>query len=562
MKAYTPERRGGARCGVSAVTSRRLGVRDAPRAVRWFCALLAASLVWSPTARAQEHPVGWRLSASRAAAIALALPKVRDERARHASTEVRVTPRLQDGRWEVSVLTPAGRDRLEEVAFVLLDDRTARVEAAWTGYQVGWPMARGYPGAFGDKINAPWVWIVLSALFVAPFARRRLSLIHLDLAVLLAFAGSYAAFNDANLGLSVPTVYPLLGYLLARALWAAWHRPPGAVSALPDGVLFVALVFLAGFRVAITLAGGNVIDVGYSGVIGADHLGHLAPLYGAFPPDNVHGDTYGPVVYAAYVPFELVWPWSGTWDSLPAAQAAAAGLDLACLGLFFLLGRRLGGARFGLLLAYLWAAYPFTLLVLASGSNDALVAALVLITLLAAERPLARGAGLALAGLSKFGPFVLAPVLATYRHGTLKTLAALAAVTALVLAPFDLTTFWQRTIGFQSGRDSPFSIWGLWHLGPLHALAEVAAVALAVGLAFVPRRRDLFVLCALSAAVLLALQLTLGHWFYLYLVWLLPPLWIALFAPAVRVDAPSRDVEEPAFGSDLRPVLSDTSPLG
>ena len=48
-----------------------------------------------------------------------------------------------------------------------------------------------------------------------------------------------------------------------------------------------------------------------------------APLYGAFPPDNPHGDTYGPALYAAYVPFEQLFPWSGAWDDLPAAHAAA-----------------------------------------------------------------------------------------------------------------------------------------------------------------------------------------------------------------------------------------------
>ena len=75
---------------------------------------------------------------------------------------------------------------------------------------------------------------------------------------------------------------------------------------------------------------GNVIDVGYAGVIGADRLAGGAPLYGAFPPDNAHGDTYGPVAYAAYVPFELLLPWSGSWDDLPAAHAAAVAFDLGC----------------------------------------------------------------------------------------------------------------------------------------------------------------------------------------------------------------------------------------
>jgi hypothetical protein len=490
--------------------------------VKWFCGLIAAVLMWPAAASAQE-PVGWRLDSARASRIALAVPKIREEIAEHPQTEVHVRPRLQDDRWEVSVLA---RDKpgLEEVAYAILDDRSARVEEAWAGIEVGWPMARGYAGAFGGRVNAPWVWIALSVLFVVPFARRRPALIHLDLAALLAFSLSYAAFNTANIDLSVPTVYPLLAYLLGRALWVAWRGPRALDLRVGEQFLFIALVFLVGFRVALTLTGGNVVDVGYAGVIGADRLTHLDALYGAFPADNLHGDTYGPVVYAAYVPFELLWPWSGEWDTLPAAQWAAAAFDLACLGLCYLLGRRFGR---GLLLAYLWAAFPFTLLVLASGANDALVAALVLLTLLLAARPLARGAALALAGLSKFGPFILLPLFASVR-----TVIATVVVSALLLAPFDLPNFWERTLGFQNGRASPFSIWGLWELGGLHVVVQLAAIALAVAVAFVPRRRDPVTLCALTAAVLIALQIALGHWFYLYIVWWLAPFWVALLVGA------------------------------
>jgi hypothetical protein len=496
--------------------------------VKWFCGLLAAAAIWPAAARAQEQPVGWHLDSGRASTIALAVPKIREEIAEHPHIEVHVRPRLQDDRWEVSVLARDKPDELEEVAYAILDDRSGRVEEAWAGVEVGWPMARGYAGAFGGRVNAPWVWIALSVLFVAPFARRRPGLIHLDLAALLAFSLSYAAFNAANIDLSVPTVYPLLAYLLARALWVAWRGPPPPAPVVGEQWLFVALVFLIGFRVALTLSGGNVIDVGYAGVIGADRLTHLDALYGAFPADNLHGDTYGPVVYAAYVPFELIWPWSGEWDTLPAAQWAAAGFDLACLGLCWMLGRRLGGRPLGLLLAYLWAAFPFTLLVLASGANDALVAALVLLTLLLAARPLARGAALALAGLSKFGPFILLPLFASVR-----TVIATVVVCALLLAPFNLPDFWERTIGFQNGRASPFSIWGLWELGALQVVAQLAAIALAIAMAYVPRRRDPVTLCALTAAVLIALQIALGHWFYLYLVWWVAPLWVALLAPTI-----------------------------
>ena len=60
-----------------------------------------------------------------------------------------------------------------------------------------------------------------------------------------------------------------------------------------------------------TSTSSNVIDVGYAGVIGADRIADGTRLYGTFPKDNEHGDTYGPVNYVAYVPFEQIWPWSG-----------------------------------------------------------------------------------------------------------------------------------------------------------------------------------------------------------------------------------------------------------
>ena len=57
----------------------------------------------------------------------------------------------------------------------------------WTGPQVAWQMARGLPGAFGRKVNAPYIWIPLMIAFIVPFIdwRRPLRLLHLDLLVLL-----------------------------------------------------------------------------------------------------------------------------------------------------------------------------------------------------------------------------------------------------------------------------------------------------------------------------------------------------------------------------------------
>ena len=79
---------------------------------------------------------------------------------------------------------------------------------------------------------------------------------------------------------------------------------------VPHHVLLWALVFLVGFRIGLNVIDSNVIDVGYSGVIGADRIADGDALYdGEFAPDNQSGNVYGPVAYLAYVPWEQLLPW-------------------------------------------------------------------------------------------------------------------------------------------------------------------------------------------------------------------------------------------------------------
>lgn len=85
-----------------------------------------------------------------------------------------------------------------------------------------------------------------------------------------------------------------------------------------------------------------------------------------------------------------------------------------------------------------------------------------------------------------------------------------------------LKTFYDRTIATQASRESPFSIWGQTSLEPLRIALLVATAALSLLFAFVPRRKSVAQLAALSAALLILLQLTLHHWFYLYIVWFYP----------------------------------------
>ncbi len=83
-----------------------------------------------------------------------------------------------------------------------------------------------------------------------------------------------------------------------------------------------------------------------------------------------------------------------------------------------------------------------------------------------------------------------------------------------------LATFYDRTVKSQVDRTSPFSIWGQDHsLEWLQTVVKALAVGLALLVAFVPRRRSLVQVAALAAAVLIAVQLTAEHWFYLYIPW-------------------------------------------
>jgi hypothetical protein len=333
-------------------------------------------------------------------------------------------------------------------------------------------------------------------------------------------------------------------------------------------------------------------------VIGADRIADRKPIYDNFPSDDQSGDTYGPVAYYAYVPFEQVLPWSGTWDDLPAAHAASIFFDLGTMGVLFMLGRRIRrrrrGTELGVLLCFAWAACPYTAFALESNTNDALVSLTLAAALLCLTAPIPRGITLALSSMTKFAPLALGPLFATYgatdvsRAGGAESRSAARAARPLpnsatgparryarVIIPFTvafavtivvvcfqalldpgLSTFWHRTLAEQGGRDSPFSIWGQAHsLGWLQAAVKAAVVGLALLVAFRPRRRDHVTVAALGAAVMIGMQLTVDHWFYLYIPWFLPYLLIALLATGIVPLGGDRgeDLLDPAS----QPVVAD-----
>ena len=549
------------------------------RCRRWapavLLATLAATLVPAGAAAADDleepkskrkPPAGFELSAREVTRIARGTPQVQAERRAHPS----LSPTAYTngpGKWQVSWSADD-----DELAQVHVDDATGSVTEAWTGPQVAWKMARGYEGAFGRTLNAPYVWIPLCVLFLLPFVdpRRPFRLLHLDLLVLIGFGASHYFFNRGEISVSVPLVYPVLLYLLARMSVAGFRpreRRERLIPLVPATWLVLGIVFLVGFRVAMNVADSNVIDVGYAGVIGADKIMDGEGIYdGDFPESNARGDTYGPATYLTYVPFEQALPWSGAWDELAAAHAAAIAFDLLTLGGLFLVGRRLRAGRegreLGLALAFAWASYPYAMFALCTNSNDTLVAMLLVYALLAVTSAPARGALVGLAAAAKFAPAALAPL---FLRGTgdapggrrlrpvlLFVVAFSAVVAGLALAFMPeggLRELFDRTVGYQAARDAPFSIWGQQpSLGWLQTAVKAGAVVLALAVAFVPRRRTPAQVAALGAAVLIAVELTATYWFYLYIVWFAPFVLVALFAAyrgaepaiAVRPDEPER----------------------
>ena len=484
-------------------------------------------------------------------------------------------------RWTVRVWS----GKAGEVALGKVEDGDGRVSEAWTGPQVAWKMARGRVGSFGGTVlNAWWVWIPLSAVFLVGLVdRRRLWSLHtLDLLVLLSFGLSLWFFNRGEIFRSAPLAVPPLAYLLVRTAWIGFRgRAVNPALSWPVWVLAAVAMFLGGLRIGLNLESPRgVIDVGYAGVIGADRIldgqapyGHMPvedsrPACGKADADgairdriqqngrcesaNPRGDTYGPMAYLAYVPAVLTFGWSGKWDALPAAHATAIGFDLLVILGLIMVGRRFGGTPLAVALAFGWVAFPFTAYAVNSNTNDAIMPAILVWGFWLATSPVARGTAVALAGWTKFAALLLAPLWLTYPNGLQRrtavrfaaafTVASLAVLAVLLLEPSLVAgarTFLDRTLGFQLERDSPFSPWdwGQYHargipdLAAVQLILQVAVLALAGVVAAIPRRKGPLELAALSAAVLLGFELALTHWSYLYIPWFLPFVLLGLLLP-------------------------------
>jgi len=123
-----------------------------------------------------------------------------------------------------------------------------------------------------------------------------------------------------------------------------------------------------------------------------------------------------------------------------------------------------------------------------------------------------------------------------------------------------LATFYERTVESQLVRDSPFSIWGqVDGVDAIQRFVLILAGMLAIVVAFKPGRRTTAQVAALAAAVVIASQLAVDHWFYLYIPWFCGLVFAAmtLQAEAAELAANSDDRAEM---ETVRELMAELAP--
>jgi hypothetical protein len=368
---------------------------------------------------------------------------------------------------------------------------------------------------------------------------------HLDLLALVGFFPVAMLLSDdiSPAGLWLAAV--CLGWLFVRMLGAClgkWPMPQLRPSISPRR-LPAAIVILLVIRLGSVVA-GNILDVGQASSLGAWRLLHGLHLYGALSWQGPGGlriyrpDSYGPFAYYAYIPFVALFP--------PAPAPIATLLPAACFDVLTLaglhkLGCRLGGRPLAQAFMFAYLLYAFTDLSLMAETNDALIAALCIWTIVAAQRPVSRGLLIAAAALTKFVPAVLAFQFLAVKRGrsryALTLVASIVGMLAWPLVTSGAAPFLDSTFGYQltqRGGGTQFSIWTYMpHVATLARPPLAAAlVLLAISPMFRPPVQDARQHAALAAALLIGAQLLLGYWFYSYLIWFYPLLLVAVIQPS------------------------------
>ena len=303
----------------------------------------------------------------------------------------------------------------------------------------------------------------------------------------------------------------------------------------------------------VILTSTGIVDIAVANMEGATLLTHGVLPYGHMPGDIVHGDTYGLPIYALYAPFAAIWPMTSDWDDAMGSLVLNAIVVLVCLAGA---GAASRGNRWPAILALL--AFPAALMSSSSGTNDVLIAAALIWAFAWWTRPAASAALVMFAGMAKLAPLALMPLwLARLRGAELRrALVACAAVGLAVVG--GLVAFgglhgpvsMVHALAFQFSRTSELSTWTALGIAPLQPFTQGLTIAVALGgavLVWLDRdvARDPRRVAGLVAAVLAGLQVSANHWAPLYLLWLAPPVMVALLGPLGATVPEPVEADEP-----------------
>jgi hypothetical protein len=232
----------------------------------------------------------------------------------------------------------------------------------------------------------------------------------------------------------------------------------------------------------------------------------------------------------------------------------------------FITGWKLAGPKGAAALTFAWAAFPYTLYSTNNNTNDVIVAAVMAIGLATAASPIARGASIAAGFAIKLYPFLLGPLWMMHDGAKRRPIVDFILGAAGVL----LLTFWvllldgqpleaarlfyEKTIAFQGARETP---WTIFAQIPAIKFLQQPLLAAVILLAFIvaawPRRRTMRRLAAFSAAIVIGFQLTTNYWYYPYITWFEPFVFLALLlATNEKTPLDSEGDQQPAISDQQK----------
>jgi hypothetical protein len=105
--------------------------------------------------------------------------------------------------------------------------------------------------------------------------------------------------------------------------------------------------------------------------------------------------------------------------------------------------------------------------------------------------------------------------------------------------------FFDRTLRFQGERETPWTVFAqIPELKVLQPVLTAAVVLLAFVVPVVLKKRTIRRLAALSAALVIAFELTVNYWFYPYVTWFEPFVFVALLLATNEKTALDREGDQ------------------